>query len=306
MALEPDRWSRWLLERRDAGDARQRSAILEGLAPVRERLLAHAEPLEGATLLDVGTGDGLIGLEALYRVGPQGTVIFSDISDTLLGHVHAAVAARGLLERAQFVSTSAEDLAEIPAQSVDVVTTRSVLIYVSDKARALEAMWRVLRPGGKVSLFEPINALTLPEPSDRFWGYDVGAVSELAEKVKAGHGGPSEPAGDAMMDFDDRDLVALAEAAGFGRIHLECHHDVEVGASPRAIGIEALLDSAPNPLAPTARESIAAALTPAEQARFVEHLGRAVEAGHRLRRSAVAYLVASKPGRAHGPDGTPG
>ena len=62
MRARPDRWSRWLLERRDAGDERQRSAILDGLAPVRERVLGHAEPLEGATLLDVGTGDGLIGL----------------------------------------------------------------------------------------------------------------------------------------------------------------------------------------------------------------------------------------------------
>ncbi|MDQ3722415.1 MAG: methyltransferase domain-containing protein [Actinomycetota bacterium] len=296
MGLEPDRWSRWLLERRDAGDERQRSAILDGLAPVRERVLAHAEPLDGATLLDVGTGDGLIGLEALQRVGPQGTVIFSDISDALLGHVHAAVSARGLLERAQFVSTRAEDLAEIPAGSVDVVTTRSVLIYVSEKKRALAAMHRVLRPGGRISLFEPINRLTFPEPADRFWGYEVSAVSDLADRVKASYGGLSEPASAAMMDFDDRDLVALAEAAGFGRIHLELHLDVEAGAHMRAISIEALLDSAPNPLAPTARESIAAALTPSEQERFVAHLGRAVDAGDRLRRSAVAYLVASRPG----------
>ena len=296
MALEPDRWSRWLLERRDAGDARQRSAILDGLVPIRERVLTHAEPLDGATLLDVGTGDGLIGLAALARVGADGTVIFSDISDALLGHVHAAVAQRGLLERAQFVSTRAEDLAEIPDGSVDVVTTRSVLAYVSERSRALEAMWRVLRPRGRISLFEPINSLMFPEPRDRFWGYDVSAVAELADKVKASYGGLSEPASAAMLDFDDRDLVALAEAAGFTRIHLELHVDVEAGASLDAIGIDALLDSAPNPLAPTARESIAAALTPAEQERFVAGLRRAVQEGDRLRRSAVAYLVASKPG----------
>ncbi|HEV2774538.1 MAG TPA: class I SAM-dependent methyltransferase [Solirubrobacteraceae bacterium] len=296
MALEPDRWSRWLLERRDAGDERQRSAILDRLAPVRERVLAHAEPLDGATLLDVGTGDGLIGLEALDRVGPQGTVIFSDISDALLGHVHAAVSERGLLDRAQFISTRAEDLAEIPAATVDVVTTRSVLIYVTEKALALAAMERVLRPGGRISLFEPINSLMYPEPGDRFWGYDVSAVSDLADKVKASYRGLSEPASAAMLDFDDRDLVELTEAAGFGRIHMECHLDVEAGAHMRAISIEALLDSAPNPLAPTARESIAAALTESEQERFVGHLARAIDAGERLRRSAVAYLVASKPG----------
>jgi arsenite methyltransferase len=296
VALEPDRWSRWLLERRDAGDARQRSAILDRLEPIRERVLTQAEPLDGATLLDVGTGDGLIGLAALERVGAAGTVIFSDISDALLGHVHAAVSQRGLLERAQFVSTGAEDLAEIPDASVDVVTTRSVLAYVSERARALEAMWRVLRPRGRISLFEPINSLMFPESRDRFWGYDVSAVTELADKVKASYGGLSEPASAAMMDFDDRDLVTLAEAAGFARIHLELHVDVEAGASGDAIGIDALLDSAPNPLAPTARESIAAALTTAEQDEFVAHLERAIGAGDRLRRSAVAYLVASKPG----------
>ena len=43
--------------------------------------------------------------------------------------------------------------------SVDVVTTRSVLIYVKDKAAALREFYRVLKPGGRVSLFEPINVL---------------------------------------------------------------------------------------------------------------------------------------------------
>ncbi|HEX6390802.1 MAG TPA: methyltransferase domain-containing protein [Solirubrobacteraceae bacterium] len=296
MAVQPDQWSRWLRERRDAGDERQRSAIRDLLGPVRARVLSNAEPLDGATLLDVGTGDGLIGLEALERVGSAGTVIFSDISDALLAHVHDAVVAQGLLARARFVSCAAEDLAPIADGSVDVVTTRSVLIYVADKAAAFAAMYRVLRPAGRISLFEPINRLMYPEAPDRFWGYDVSPVSELADKVKRSYREISDPAAATMLDFDDRDLVRLAEAAGFARIHLECHIDVEVRADLAAISIEALLDSAPNPLAPTARESIAAALTPAERDEFVGHLERAVEAGDRLRRSAVAYVVASKPG----------
>lgn len=296
MAVEPDHWSRWLRERRDAGDARQRTAILDMLGPVRERVLAYAEPLDGATLLDVGTGDGLIGLEALTRVGEQGRVIFSDISDALLAHTHDAVAAAGSLDRARFVSTQAADLAEIADGSVDVVTTRSVLIYVADKAAAFDAMFRVLRAGGRISLFEPINRLMFPEAPDRFWGYDVSAVSELADKVKRTYREISDPAAETMLDFDDRDLVRLAEAAGFSRIHLECHIDVEARADMGAIDVETLLDSAPNPLAPTARESIDAALTVQERDAFVAHLRRAIEAGDRLRRGAVAYLAASKPG----------
>ena len=135
-----------------------------------------------------------------------------------------------------------------------------------------------------------------PEAADRFWGYDVSAVSQLADKVKRTYRAISDPAAATMLDFDDRDLVRLAEAAGFSRIHLECHIDVEARADMGAIDIETLLDSAPNPLAPTARESIDAALSAAERDVFVAHLRRAIEAGDRLRRGAVAYLAASKPG----------
>jgi SAM-dependent methyltransferase len=223
-------------------------------------------------------------------------VIFSDVSPALLDHAREAVAARGLLDRARFVAARAEDLAPVADASVDAVTTRSVLIYVTDKADAFAAMHRVLAPGGRLSLFEPINRLTSPEPPDRFWGYDVGPVRDLADKVKASHRALDEPGVAAMTDFDDRDLVALAEGAGFERIHLECHIDVEPSSLMRAPSVDLLLDTAPNPLAPTVRESIAAALTAPERERFVAHLAEVIAAGDPIRRSALAYLVATKAG----------
>lgn len=97
-----------------------------------------------------------------------------------------------------------------------------------------------------------------------------------------------------MTDFDDRDLVAFAEAAGFERIHMECHIDIEPSPLLRATSIGVLLDTAPNPLAPTVRESVAAALTPAEQEHFLAHLAQAIAAGDPIRRSALAYLAATK------------
>lgn len=291
---ESDHWSRWLLERRDGGDERQRTVTLDALAEIRDRVLAGAEPLEGATVLDVGTGDGLIGLAALARVGTSGTVIFSDISDALLDHVRETVRGRGALDRARFERTDAADLASIGHGTVDVVTSRSVLIYVTDKARALAAMHRVLRPGGRISVFEPINRLTSPEPADRFWGFDVAAVLPLAERVKAAYRRLEHPGAASMMDFDDRDLVRFAEEAGFNRIHLECHIDLDPGSLSRTVGIDALLGSSPNPLAPTVGETIAEALDPDEQERFIAHLAQAIERGDGVRRSAVAYLTATK------------
>ena len=296
MTGEQDRWAQWLFAGRDSGDPRQHAVVLEQLLPVRDRVLDQAEPLEGATVLDLGTGDGLVGLAALDRVGPRGTVVFSDISDALLEHCRGAVEARGLLGRAKFVHARAEDLAAIADGAVDVATSRSVLMYVEDKEAAFAALHRVLRPAGRVSAFEPINMLMFPEPPDRFWGYDVRAVSELAHRVKAAFAELADPAAAVLRDFDDRDLVWLAEDAGFERIHLECHIDVEPDSQVGAVGLDALLDSAPNPLAPSLREAIATALTESERAAFLGHLERAIVEQRPLRRSAVAYLVAHKPG----------
>ena len=295
MATEHDRWSRWILERRDGGNERQRAASLDRLATIRDRVLDAAEPLDGATLLDVGAGDGLIGIAALDRVGPAGEVIFSDVSEPLLERCRELVAARGDAARARFVTGAAEDLAVVADASVDVVTTRSVLIYVLDKAKAFDAFARVLHPGGRVSLFEPINRLMYPEPEGRFWGYRIEGVSDLAAKVRTRFAGEHAEHREAMMGFDDRDLAHLAEAAGFETVHVECHIDVAPGSWAHPVSPDALLDIAPNPNAPTLREAIDDTLSEPERTRFLEVLGRAVAADDAVRRMAVAYLLATKP-----------
>src|SRR5438876_9944065 len=131
MTEGPDRWHYWLLDVRFGGDAACREKDLtEFLYPVRDTVLDRARLRPGETLLDVGTGDGMIAFGALERLGPAGRVIFSDISADLLDHCRAAANQEGLAGRCQFVLASADALDGIAGQSADVVTTRSVLIYV--------------------------------------------------------------------------------------------------------------------------------------------------------------------------------
>lgn len=91
----------------------------------------------------------------------------------------------GLLDLCRFALAPSDDLAAVPDVSVDVVTTRSVLIYVKDTARAMREFCRVLKPGGRVSLFEPIDVMMSLADPDLFLGYNVTPVRPLAVRVKA-------------------------------------------------------------------------------------------------------------------------
>jgi arsenite methyltransferase len=284
-----DRWAEWLAERRYGGDSEQRHRGTEQLAQWRDTVLDNARLSEGETLLDVGCGEGLIGFGALER--GAGTVIFSDISQDLLDFCREAATALDVLDRCRFVQASADDLEAIGSGSVDVVTTRSVLIYVAEKQSAFGEFARVLRSCGRISLLEPINRFA-KRAADTWAGYDVSPVTDIARKIREVYDAIQPPDTDPMLNFDERDLVDLAEHVGFFPIHL--HFEAEVTPfEPRRW--EGFLDSAGNPRIPTIGEAMHQALTPDERDRLTTHLRPLVEEGRGTWRMATAYLYAIKP-----------
>lgn len=291
MAQSPqDMWSQWLLNRRFGGDPQRMQDILDCLYPIRDKVLSHMNLGEGETLLDVGCGDGLIAFGALEKF-PACRVIFSDISDDLLQHAERLAQEMNVQDRCQFVHASADDLSMFADGSTDAVTTRSVLIYVSAKQRAFDEFHRVLKPNGALSIFEPINRFAYPEPPQRFCGYDLMPVVEIANKVKAVYESIQPPDTDPMTDFDERDLIACAEKAGFTQIGLELQVEIK---PPDEASWEAFIRIAGNPKVPTIEEVIQQALTPKERETFSDYLRPLVESKQGQSRSAVAYLWASK------------
>jgi SAM-dependent methyltransferase len=140
--------------------------VLSKLTARRDKVLNLAELAQGETLLDVGCGEGLIAFGALER--GAGRLVFSDISRDLLHFCGQAATDLGVRERWQFIEASADDLAAIDDGTIDVVTTRSVLIYVANKRAAFVEWARVLRPGGRISLFRADQSVRIITRRDRF------------------------------------------------------------------------------------------------------------------------------------------
>ena len=293
--MAQDIWSEWLLTRRFGGDATEVQRVLDYLGPIRDRVLRHAALSDGETLLDIGCGDGLIAFGALQST-ETARIIFSDISRPLLDHARELATQMNALTRCEFVRAGAEDLSPFADRSVDAVTTRSVLIYVNDKRGAFREFYRVLRPHGRLSIFEPINRFRYPQPSHMFWGFDVTPVAEVAAKVKCVFEAIQPPGVDPMLDFDERDLLEWAESAGFRDVHLTLEAEVVPldRVSPEPPGWDAMLRIAGNPRIPSLGEAMERALTPDEREVFVSHLCPLVEAKQGVHASAMAYLWATK------------
>src|SRR5688572_33270621 len=124
---------------------------LHEINPLRLDWIAQHAALEGSKVLDVGCGGGILA-EAMARRGAQVTGI--DLSDKAL-----RVAQLHLLESRlaiEYLSVSAEDLADSRAGRFDVVTCMELLEHVPEPAAMVAACARLVRPGGQV-FFSTIN-----------------------------------------------------------------------------------------------------------------------------------------------------
>jgi arsenite methyltransferase len=120
----------------------------------------RSELQPGETVLDLGSGAGLDSIIAGWQVGPTGHVIGLDLNPTMCRKATANAAASGTaLECRQ---GSMEEI-PLPDGSVDVVLSNGVINLSFRKRRVIEEIYRVLRPGGRVSITDIVSAKQLSQ-----------------------------------------------------------------------------------------------------------------------------------------------
>lgn len=295
-----DPWSDWLLRRRHGGDPALERIVHDAVRTYVERVLDGAALVAGERLLDVGTGDGVVPLRAFERVGSSLTAILTDISVPLLAEARRRAAECGVEGRCTFLQCAADALTGVAPASVDAVTSRACLAYVRDKRAAFAEFFRVLRPGGRVSIAEPVMrdeaqaAVALreavesrpPGARDRFLPalHQVKAA-QFPDTLAAIAENP-------LTNYTERDLVNLAQAAGFTSLRMQFH--IDVLKLPTA-SWDTFLAAAPHPWAPTLEHTLSTRLSQADRDLFESIVRPAVEAGKYEVSERVVYLQAIKP-----------
>jgi len=249
---------------------------VEQLGRWRDIVLDGARISRGATVADVGAGTGLLTLGAVERVGPDGDVLAFDISVDALEELRALTLAPNI----SYLIGSA-DLLPLPDSTVDAVMTRSVLIYVADKAEAAREFARVLSTGGRVSLFEPLNSRNLKLTD----ALDFSQLGDLGERVRAWNDSAHANRDDPMLNFDVADLTGAFENAGLADV---C---VELGVTEESIEGGRYLNQVGAPGRPTVLERWREAFAPDE----VERLAAFVEDQLVPSRVEHVFLTARKP-----------
>lgn len=114
----------------------------------------------GETVLDLGSGAGLDAIIASFQVGSTGRVIGVDLNPAMCAKAQAHAAATGT--RMECREGSMETI-PLPDASVDVVISNGVINLSFRKRRVLEEIFRVLRPGGRISITDIVSAKQLSQ-----------------------------------------------------------------------------------------------------------------------------------------------
>ncbi|AFY60055.1 class I SAM-dependent methyltransferase [Synechococcus sp. PCC 6312] len=145
-----------------------------------QQTIDHLSLRPGDQVLDVCCGSGASAIPAAIRVGPTGRVMGVDLAESLLELARQKSQAKGL-KNIEFRCGDFENLG-LPDGCFDAIVCVFGIFFVPDMEAAIQELWRMVRPGGKLAItswgekvFEPAN--------EAFWEILAAERPDLAKTV---------------------------------------------------------------------------------------------------------------------------
>jgi demethylmenaquinone methyltransferase/2-methoxy-6-polyprenyl-1,4-benzoquinol methylase len=171
----------------------------------------------GQRVLDLAGGTGDLAAQLASRVGPQGRVTLADINASMLDVGRARLLDKGVVGNVEFVQANAEHL-PFPDDHFDCVTIAFGLRNVTHKETALAAMWRVLRPGGRVLVLE-FSHPVIPGLDKIYDAYSFKLLPLMGRVIANDEDSYRYLAESIRRHPDQETLKGMMELAGFERVH---------------------------------------------------------------------------------------
>lgn len=241
-------WTQWLSQTRFAHMSEvQIQETFKWLFALRDIVISKAQIQPGNRVIDIGCGSGLLSFGVIEKFKDGVEVIFSDKFQDCLDECKKLLGECGVKYNASFLQSDCLDI-KLPDCSVDRAMTRSVLVHIVDKQKAINEIYRILKKGGIYSAFEPIiksntryHELTNPSQITD-WQAFKDAEDEFMSDVN-----------DSLTNFDAQSVAQNLDSAGFsdGAIDVE---DTTSSYIATRESIAKWFESVPSPDRPSSKE----------------------------------------------------
>jgi arsenite methyltransferase len=184
-------------------------------APVR-----YAGLKPGDTVVDLGSGAGMDTCLAAQRVGPTGRVFGFDLTREMVERARAIAAQAGFAN----VTFTEADIARLPLGdgSADAAISNCVINLAPDKGAVYRELFRVLKPGGRISVAD----IVLRGPKQE--------IHSLYKRASAGNWCAC-----VAGALEEQEYLDTITAAGFGEIQRVAERPAQSqpGGTVRAVAV---------------------------------------------------------------------
>ena len=164
-------------------------------------------------ILDLAGGTGDLSLSLSKKIGKSGKIILADINQSMLQLGRDKMVEHGIIKQVSYLLADAENL-PLCSNSLDGIIIAFGLRNLTDKSAALNEMYRVLKPSGKVTILE-FSTVTNPNIETLYNFYSFNILPKIGKLVVNDADSYTYLAESIKMHPNQEELQLLMQQANF-------------------------------------------------------------------------------------------